>query len=169
MQQTLQLAESALKQGELPIAAIVVLHDEIIAQATTGEKQQKRFLAHAEMQALDMADRLHPFPGKRRDVTLYTNLEPCMMCMGAAMSFFLGEIVYGVESKSDGAVALAQSWQRDESLFPGYQVPRVIGGVLRGENGRLFQKYTQLHPPGPMVDWAKSIAEQISGENEVVT
>ena len=123
MQQTLQLAESALEQGELPIAALVVLDDEIIAQATTGEKQQNRFLAHAEIQALDI-----------------------------------------VESKSDGAVALAQGWRRDESLFPGYQVPKVIGEVLREENGRLFQKYTQLHPPGSMVDWAKSIVQQIDKE-----
>ena len=103
MRRTLALAEAALEDGELPIAALVVLGDRVLASATTAERREQRFLAHAELVALEAADRVRPFPGDRRAATLYTNLEPCMMCLGAAMSFFCGEICYALESPTDGA------------------------------------------------------------------
>ena len=107
MQQVLALAADALEQGEFPIAAIVVLDDEMIAQATASEQREKRFLGHAELVALEEADRKHLAFDERARARLFTNLEPCLMRMGAAMSFFLGEIVYGLESPGDGAVELA--------------------------------------------------------------
>ncbi|MEZ4523030.1 MAG: nucleoside deaminase [Thermomicrobiales bacterium] len=87
MDQALDLAESALNLGELPIAAIVVLNGEVLAQAHTAERSQKRLLVHAELLALEEADKLRPFPGNRSDVQLFTTLEPCLMCFGAAMPF----------------------------------------------------------------------------------
>ena len=79
------------------------------------------------------------------------------MCIGAAMSFFLGEIVYGLESPGDGAVELAQTWDRKERDLPGYRVPRIIGGLLRKESRSLFQAYVHRHEPGPMRDWAETL------------
>jgi tRNA(adenine34) deaminase len=160
MQRTLGLADLAIERGELPIAALVVLDGAVIAQAHTAEVAEGRLLVHAELRALEQADRLKPFPGDRRDVVLYTNLEPCLMCLGAAMSFMLGTIVYALESPSDGAVALAQAWQRDEQCFAGYQVPVIRGGVLRQESISLFQKWVDRHPAeGPVWAWARSLAE----------
>jgi tRNA(adenine34) deaminase len=159
MQETLALAESALKQGELPIAALVVLDDRVIASATTREKREGRFLVHAELLALEAADKLRPFPGNRRDAKLFTNLEPCLMCLGAAMSFFLGEIYYALESPTDGAVALVQGWQRDKEHFAEYRLPAIKGGMLRQESIRLFQRYVDMQPPGPLRDWAKSLVD----------
>ena len=164
MQQALQLAQDGLAQGELPIAALVVLDGQIIARATTAEKRQKRLLVHAELLALQTADQLTPFPGKRRDAILYSNLEPCLMCLGAAMSFFIGEIVYALESPSDGAVKLVQQWQRATDDFAAYRVPQIIGGVLREESGRLFQQYADSHSPGPVSAWACSLAKLVSVE-----
>ena len=158
MRETLALAEGALARGELPIAALVVLDGQVIASATTCENAEQRFLIHAELLALEAADRIKPFPGRRRDCQLYTNLEPCMMCLGAAMSFFLGEIYYALESPSDGAVALAQGWERAES-FPEYRVPAIRGGVLREESIRLFQRYVDRYPDEPAWAWAKSLAD----------
>jgi tRNA(adenine34) deaminase len=160
MRQTLALAERALERGELPIATLVVLEGAVIAQAHTMEQQEGRLLVHAELLALEQADRLKPFPGSRRQAVLYTNLEPCLMCLGAAMSFMLGEIYYALESPSDGAAALAQTWQRDEASFPGYQVPALHGGLLRRESIALFEEWASIHPPeGPMWHWAKSLAD----------
>ena len=159
MQETLALAERALVCGELPIAALVVLDGRIIARATTREREEQRFLVHAELLALEQADRLRPFPGRRRDCQLYTNLEPCMMCLGAAMSFFCGEIYYALESPSDGAVALAQRWERADQSFSEYRLPAITGGMLREESIRLFQRYVDQHEPGPAWGWAKSLAE----------
>jgi tRNA(adenine34) deaminase len=160
MHKTLALADLAVERGELPIAALVVLDGAVIAQAHTTEVAEGRLLVHAELQALEQADRLKPFPGNRRDVVLYTNLEPCLMCLGAAMSFMLGTVVYALESPSDGAVALAQAWQRDEERFAGYQVPLIHGGVLRQESIARFRKWVDLHPAqGPLWVWAKSLAD----------
>jgi tRNA(adenine34) deaminase len=80
------------------------------------------------------------------------------MCMGAAMSFFLGEVVYALESPGDGAVDLVQGWTRKEEDIPGYQVPGITGGVLRTESIRLFRAYVARHERGPMRDWAETLA-----------
>src|SRR5262245_2334434 len=96
MRQALHQAEIGIENGEMPIGAVIVLNNQIIAASHTAEIAQKRLLVHAELLALEMADKLKPFPGKRRDVQLFTNLEPCLMCMGAAMSFFLGKIYFAL-------------------------------------------------------------------------
>jgi tRNA(adenine34) deaminase len=158
MQQVLALAAEALEQGELPIAAIVVLDDEIIAQATASEQREKRFLGHAELTALEKADKQQLAFDERGRARLYTNLEPCLMCMGAAMSFFLGAIVYGLESPGDGAVDLVRSWARKEEDIPGYQIPEITGGLLREESIVLFEEYGARREPGPMRDWAETLA-----------
>ena len=160
MRQALALAETALERGELPIAALVVLEGRVIAAAHTAERREGRLLVHAELLALEQADRLKPFPGRRREAALYTNLEPCLMCLGAAMSFQLGAIYYALESPSDGAAALAQGWQRDEEAFPGYQVPVLTGGLLRQDSLCLFQQWVERNPPGgPLWEWARSLAD----------
>jgi tRNA(adenine34) deaminase len=157
MRHVLALASEALEQGEFPIAAIVVLDDEIIARATASEQREKRFLGHAELVALEKADKQQlSFAGRNRS-RLFTNLEPCLMCMGAAMSFFLGEIVYGLESPGDGAVELVKAWTRKEEDFPGYQIPKIVGGVLAEESVRLFEAYITQREPGPMRDWAETL------------
>jgi len=117
MRHTLSLAAEALELGELPIAAIVVLDDRIIGSATTAEQREQRLLVHAELAALEQADRLGLSLAERRKARLFTNLEPCLMCLGAAMSFFLGEIHYALESPADGAVDLVRAWSRAEEDY----------------------------------------------------
>jgi tRNA(adenine34) deaminase len=153
----LALAAGALELGEFPIAAMVVLHDQILASATASEQREARFLGHAELVALEQADRLGLSFADRSAARLFTTLEPCLMCMGAAMSFFLGEIYYALESPGDGAVSLVQAWDRKEEDFPGYQLPRITGGLLRAESITLFDRYVSRHPPGPMRDWAETL------------
>jgi tRNA(adenine34) deaminase len=159
MRQALALAAEALDQGELPIAAIVVLDDRVIAQATASEQREKRFLGHAELVALEVADKQRLSFAQRSRSRLFTTLEPCLMCMGAAMSFFLGEIIYGLESPGDGAVELVRGWARREEDIPGYQVPKITGGLLREESRRLFEEYVARREPGPMRDWAETLTK----------
>jgi tRNA(adenine34) deaminase len=157
MRVCLALAAEALEFGEFPIAAIVVLDGEIIGQGTATEQRERRFLGHAELLALEQADKLHLSFDERGRARLFTNLEPCLMCLGAAMSFFLGEIVYGLESPGDGGVGLVRAWERKEEDMPGYQVPQITGGLLREESIRLFEQYVAQRPPGPMRDWAETL------------
>jgi tRNA(adenine34) deaminase len=158
MRAALRQAQEGLEKGELPIGAVVVLDDEIISAAHTMERSEGRLLVHADLLALEAADKIRPFPGNRRDARLFVTCEPCLMCLGAAMSFFLGEVIYGHESPGDGAVSLIQHWQRQEADFPGYRVPKIVGGVLRDEAIALFEAYVARHSGGPVWEWARTIA-----------
>jgi tRNA(adenine34) deaminase len=158
MQAALDIARAGLEKGELPMGAVVVVNDQIIAAAHTQEKSQRRLLVHAELLALETADRLNPFPGKRRDAKLFATGEPCLMCLGAAMSFFVGEIYYGHECPSDGAVALVQQWRRKKEDFPSYRVPKIVGGILRHQALALFREYVERYPSSATWEWAKTIA-----------
>jgi len=131
MREARRQAARGLEQGELPIGAVVVLEERILAAEHTREAAEGRLLVHADLLALEAADRLQPFPSRRRDAQLFVTLEPCLMCLGAAMSFFLGELYYGLESPGDGDGALVQGWQRREADFPAYRLPRLAGGLLR--------------------------------------
>jgi tRNA(adenine34) deaminase len=159
MRSALALAAQALEYGEFPIAAIIVLDGRIIANGSATEVRQKRYLGHAELLALEDADRLGLSFEQRRAARLFTTLEPCLMCMGAAMSFFLGEIHYALESPGDGAVSLVKAWERRQADIPAYQLPKITGGLLREESIQLFQAYVRQSPPGPMRDWAQTLAD----------
>jgi tRNA(adenine34) deaminase len=159
MRFALTLASQALDLGEFPIAAIIVLDERIIASGSATEVRLKRYLGHAELLALEDADRLGLSFEERRAARMFTTLEPCLMCIGAAMSFFLGEIYYALESPGDGAVNLVKAWDRRQEDIPAYQLPRITGGLLREESIELFQAYVRQSQPGPMRDWAKTLAE----------
>jgi tRNA(Arg) A34 adenosine deaminase TadA len=106
MQQALALACAVLEVGELPIAAVIELDGEIVASGATSERADGCFLVHAELKALQNFDRLGLSMAQRRQARLHTTLEPCLMCMGAAMSAFIGSVRFALASPADGAVGL---------------------------------------------------------------
>jgi tRNA(adenine34) deaminase len=116
-------------------------------------------LGHAELVALDAADKQRLSFAQWSRTRLFTTLEPCLTCMGAAISFFLGEIIYGLESPGDGAVELVRGWGRKEEDIPGYQIPRITGGLLREKSRRLFEVYVARREPGPMRDWTEALTK----------
>jgi tRNA(adenine34) deaminase len=159
MREALAVASEGLSAGELPIGAVVVLDDEIIGRAHTQELSQGRLLVHADLLALDEADRR--LGGRRHEARLYVNLEPCLGCLGAAMTVMVSSIVFGLESPGDGAAAFAQRWdrEREQGAFPGYRFPEVCGGILRNDTIELFKSYVDQHPSGDgLTEWARSLA-----------
>ncbi len=78
MREALRTAEHGLEIGEMPIGAVVVLGEHVLA-ARHRESAGGRRLGHAELLAMDDADRLDPFPGNRADARLFTTLEPCAL------------------------------------------------------------------------------------------
>ena len=160
MTRVLELAETALQAGELPIAAIVFQGDEILSEAYTSEHADKRLLVHAELKALLEADRaILPVP-KRKKLELYTNLEPCMMCLGAAMTAFVGEIVYSLEA-DDGATRFAEKLLENNAVdsIPSYAMPRITGGIMREESRALFGKYAEIYADSPLAGFARMMAQ----------
>ena len=159
MQRTLRLAEEAMNSNECPIAAIVFLDDEIIAESYTKEFSERRFLVHAELNALMEADlKRYSFRDRTR-MQLFTNLEPCLMCMGAAMSSFVGEIYYALESPIDGAVEITQKWNPQSDDFASYRVPKIFGGLLRQESQELFKRFAEKCEPGGLKIFAESLSK----------
>jgi tRNA(adenine34) deaminase len=159
MGEALAIANEGLAAGELPIGAVVVLDEEIVGRAHTEEVGQGRLLVHADLLALDQADRR--LGSRRHEARLYVNLEPCVGCLGAAMTVMVSTIVFGLESPSDGAVGFARHWdrERDQDAFPAYRVPEIRGGVLREATIDLFKSYVDSKPSGdPLTVWAQTLA-----------
>jgi tRNA(adenine34) deaminase len=156
MRLTLELAKRSLKAGELPIGAIVASENAIIAEAYCSDKR-RRMLEHPEVLALIAADMKTPSVQERRRMTLYTNLEPCMMCLGAAMSFCIGRIVYGIAAPADGAVMRLAEVSFGNATYPEYEMPAIVGGVMRDESRALFRAFIAKSTDDSMVTFARGI------------
>ena len=101
MQRALAEAEAAYKEGEIPIGAVVVCRDRIIARAHNLTETLNDVTAHAEMQAITIA--ANELGGKYlQDCTLYVTVEPCIMCAGAIGWAQLRRIVYGCHDEKRG-------------------------------------------------------------------
>jgi len=140
---TLKLAQKALKKGELPIAAIVFHGDHIVAHSYTSESKDRRFLVHAEIKALLTTDRLGLSIAERRSLQLFTTLEPCLMCFGAVMSSFIGEIIYSLSAPDDGATKLLNFDNFSGELIQ-RQLPTIRGGISKETTKELWQAYLQI-------------------------
>ena len=157
MRLVLALAKEGLQQGEIPIAAIVFHGDEIISKAYTTEKKDGRFLVHADLQAmLEMDKKKYPI-SVRREMQLFANLEPCMMCFGTVIHSFIGEVYYSFESPTDGGAVWAEkTWScyHKESTF---KLPKIYKCILANESKELFRKFLEICPEGGLHDWVKTL------------
>jgi tRNA(adenine34) deaminase len=160
MRQALALAQTGLEAGEMPIGAVVVVDGEIVAAEHTQERAAQRLLVHADLLALEAADRL--ISDRRQRATLYVNLEPCLMCLGAAFAAKVGAVVYGLESPTDGGVAAFERWDSERAAdgMPGYALPQIRGGVLRDSSALLFRAYAARAERG---SWAARWAQDVAG------
>lgn len=155
---TIELAEYALNQGELPIAAYVFSDDKIISKAFTSEKTDGRFLVHAELKALLLADGKKMDISDRKKMQLFTTLEPCIMCYGAAMSGFIGEIYYSLKAPEDGALRLI-NFNNFSSDYLKYQKPEIKGSILRERSKSLFLDYAKIISKKTLYDFSMKIIE----------
>ena len=143
MEFTINYAREALDNGEMPIAASIFLEDELISKAYTTEKKDESFLVHAELNALLEADKLkYEIPDRKR-MQLFTTLEPCLMCYGAAMSFIIGEIFYSLKAPDDGAIRLIR-FDKFNNDFLKFQNPKIEGKILTEKSKKLFLEYIKI-------------------------
>lgn len=155
MREALGLAERGLNEGEMPVGAVVVLDDAIVSSGY-WRFSRDGLLDHAEMLALRRAEKDARILGRRPDVTLYTTLEPCLLCMGAAMSFMLARIVFALEAAYDGAGNVTNVWQPKLGYPPeGFRLfsnPDVLGGICRDEALALMRAYVERNPDNPKLE-----------------
>ena len=132
MKQALAEANEAYKQGEIPIGAVVVCRDRIIAKSHNLTELLHDVTAHAEMQAITAA--AEHLGGKYlNDCTLYVTVEPCVMCAGALGWSQISRIVYGAPDEKRGFQRFAP-----QALHPRTQVE---SGVMADECAELIQRF----------------------------
>jgi tRNA(adenine34) deaminase len=143
----LEQAALGLEAGEVPIGAVVVAGDEIVARSYWQSRDG--LLAHPELVALQHAN--------RRDVTLVTTLEPCLLCMAAAMFAFAERVVFALESRTDGGTTIGEAWNPAAGSVAPYGIPAVEGGVRRGESVGLVREFLRREPASPFARWAETL------------
>ena len=132
MKQALLEAEKAFERGEVPVGAVVVCKDRIIARAHNLTETLTDVTAHAEMQAITAA--ASAIGGKYlSDCTLYVTIEPCVMCAGAIAWSQMGTLVFGAEDEKRGYQRYAP-----EALHPKTVVKK---GVLADECATLMKQF----------------------------
>ncbi len=131
MKRALQEAEAAFEKGEVPVGAVVVVKNQIIARAHNLTETLNDVTAHAEMQAITAA--ANYIGGKYLvDCTLYVTLEPCQMCAGALYWSQVSKIVYGAKDDQRGCTVMGTK------LHPKTQ---MVGGVLEEEASSLLKRF----------------------------
>ena len=132
MKRALAEAELAFSEGEIPIGAVVVCRNQIIARAHNLTEMLNDVTAHAEMQAITAASNL--LGGKYlTGCTLYVTLEPCSMCAGALGWSQIDRIVYGSGDPKRGFLKFAP-----DVLHPKTE---ILGGILQNECTLLLKKF----------------------------
>jgi len=128
----LQEAEDAFEEREIPVGAVVVLNDKVIAKAHNLTQTLNDVTAHAEMQALTAA--FHHLGAKYlNDCVLYVTLEPCVMCAGALYWSHIGKVVYGASDPKRGYSLINAS-----ILHPKTE---VVKGILEKESQMLLNEF----------------------------
>ena len=131
MKFALKEAERAVIQNEIPVGAVVVVEDKIIARAHNLTQRLNDVTAHAEMQAITSA--ANYLNGKYLvGCTLYVTLEPCVMCAGALIWSQLNRLVYGASDPKKGFL------QSGIQLHP---KTAVTSGVLKNESKDLLDNF----------------------------
>ncbi|WP_455170585.1 nucleoside deaminase [Aegicerativicinus sediminis] len=131
MKKALEEAEAAFRKGEVPVGAVIVAQDRVIARSHNLTELLNDVTAHAEMQAITSASNY--IGGKfLQNCTLYVTLEPCQMCAGALYWSQISKIVYGARDEERGYIKM------NTTLHP---KTVVRGGVLAEEAAALLRKF----------------------------
>lgn len=131
MKMALQEAEIAYEKGEVPVGAVIVAGNRIIARAHNLTERLNDVTAHAEMQAITAA--ANYLGGKYlHDCTLYVTLEPCQMCGGALYWSQIHKIVYAARDEDRGFMAM------NTKLHP---KTLVQGGLMEEEAAEILKRF----------------------------
>jgi tRNA(adenine34) deaminase len=140
MEQALREARLAFEEGEVPVGAVVVLQDRVIARGHNQVERLQDPTAHAEMIALTSA---FNYLGSKYlpEAALYVTVEPCLMCAGALYWSKISRIVWGAPDEKNGHRHLT------EPHFPFHPKARVTTGVLAEPCVRLMKEFFQARRP----------------------
>lgn len=131
MKRAFQEAEMAFEKGEIPVGAVIVIDNKIIARGHNLTQTLNDVTAHAEMQAITAAANF--LGGKYlQNCTLYVTLEPCQMCAGALYWSQISHIVYGARDLERGYINLKTKLHPKTS---------IRGGIMEDEASELLKRF----------------------------
>ncbi len=132
MKEALKEAQKAFAEDEVPIGAVVVCQNKIIARAHNMTERLTDVTAHAEMQAITAAAN---YLGSKYliDCTIYITVEPCLMCAGALFWSQISKIVYATKDEKRGYSLLGKSILHPKTI--------ITNGILKEEAARLMEEF----------------------------
>jgi tRNA(adenine34) deaminase len=134
MKQALVQAQRAFDEDEVPVGAVVVMQDKIIARGYNQVEKLNDPTAHAEIIALTSA--FH-FLGSKYlpEASIYITVEPCLMCAGALYWSKIGRVVYGAPDEKNGYLHLTRE------VFPFHPKTELLHGILKEECAELMRSF----------------------------
>ena len=134
MKKALQEAELSFEKDEIPVGAVVVINNRIIAKTHNLTELLNDVTAHAEMQAITASANF--LGGKYlTNCTIYVTIEPCQMCAGALYWSQISKLVYGARDENRGFINMGTQLHPKTIL---------VGGVLENECSALMTKFFKL-------------------------
>jgi tRNA(adenine34) deaminase len=139
MQEALREAEIAYSHQEVPIGAVAVYQNKIIARAHNQKEELQDPTAHAEILAIQQAAK-YLASWHLEDIDLYVTLEPCPMCAYAMLQARINKLIFGAPDPKAGAVGSIINIVQDKRF--NHQM-EVVSGVLKKECSLILQKFFQ--------------------------
>jgi len=137
MRIALEEAKKAAAEDEVPVGAIGVIGDEVVARAHNRREQLQDPLAHAELLIIkEVSSKLRTW--RLVDLVIYVTLEPCPMCAGAMVQARIKRLVYGLADPKAGAAGSVMNLLQHDSLN---HFVEVRGGVLAEESRELLRDF----------------------------
>jgi tRNA(adenine34) deaminase len=137
MRLALRHAQHAYREKEVPIGAVIVDNNGIVVAASRNRVESEfDATAHAELDCMRKAAKIK-MNWRLSNLTLYSTLEPCAMCMGAMQAFRIDRVVYGAKDIRLGACG---SWIKIDENHPYHKI-QISGGVLSDESSNLLKSF----------------------------
>ncbi|HET7580565.1 MAG TPA: tRNA adenosine(34) deaminase TadA [Bacillales bacterium] len=137
MREAIEQAKRAAVLGEVPIGAVIVKEDKIMASAFNLRESLQRATAHAELLAIEKACEATGF-WRLTDCTLYVTLEPCAMCSGAIVQSRIERVVYGASDPKGGCAGTLMNLLEEDRFN---HRAEVVPGVLGEECGTMLSNF----------------------------
>jgi len=152
MEMALSEAERSLDSGLMPVGVVIVRDNAVISSGRKTGMLNKR-LDHAELMALQHAMTMYD---DGHDMTLYSTLEPCLMCFATAANVKIARIVYALEDPYGGVGDMARCWRvRGNNGV----IPTVTGSVKRSQAKAMFKKFFSHTNEGFWADKSNRLVE----------
>lgn len=133
----LEEAYKSYEKGDVPVGAVVVYKNEIIARAHNCKEQNKNAVEHAEILAISQAcQKLNTW--HLEECTIYVTLEPCLMCAGALIQSRIGKLVFATENEKFGYVCSISNVLNNKS---NNHHPIIINGICKEKSQKLLKEF----------------------------